>query len=59
MRIVVFRLDHLKPGPRPKGGESEGQFWCFGFVSNFVLRISNFQFEESIEFGGQCQPTCL
>jgi len=49
MRIIAFRLDHLKPGPRPKGGESEGQFWCFGFVSNFVLRVSYFQFEEATD----------
>ncbi len=49
MRIIAFRLDHLKPGPRPTGGESEGQFWCFGFVSNFVLRISYFQFEEATD----------
>ena len=41
MRIIVFGLDHLKPGPRPKGGESEGQFWCFGFRIFNLKKQSN------------------
>ena len=41
MRIIAFRLGHLKPGPRPKGGESVGPILNLFRASCFVLRIYN------------------
>jgi len=36
---VQRRFGHLKLGPRPKGGESEGPILNFEFVSDFGIRI--------------------